>query len=200
MHVCIRPWTATYAPAIVEALSDAGVTDNLRDGLPSPTPRLTRARLSLCPDGGEGHTPSPSTPAARQRAASSSRDRAISTAARRSSAIMSSAASGAEGVHRGCEADMPLRLCRDRCSPRICRALCGKRRLLPSVGEGWLPAEGRAEAQRRQKRRGARYAAIFSLEGGFGMNAVLIVLGAMVTVVFARPWARLSAMAAAGAM
>lgn len=31
------------------------------------------------------------------------------------------------------------------------------------------------------------------------MNAVLIVLGAMVTVVFA-PWARHSAMAAAGAM
>ena len=32
MHVCIRPWTATDAPAIVEALSDAGVTDNLQIG------------------------------------------------------------------------------------------------------------------------------------------------------------------------
>ena len=36
MHVCIRPWTAADAPAIVEALSDAGVTGNLRDGLPKP--------------------------------------------------------------------------------------------------------------------------------------------------------------------
>ena len=36
MHVCIRPWTDADAPAIVEALSDAGVTDNLRDGLPKP--------------------------------------------------------------------------------------------------------------------------------------------------------------------
>lgn len=36
MHLSIRPWTAADAPVIVEALSDAGVTDNLRDGLPKP--------------------------------------------------------------------------------------------------------------------------------------------------------------------
>lgn len=55
MHVCIRPWTATDAPAIVEALSDAGVTDNLRDGLPKPyTEADARDYIAYARTAGEG--------------------------------------------------------------------------------------------------------------------------------------------------
>ena len=36
MQLSIRPWTEADAPVIAEALNDAGVTDNLRDGLPTP--------------------------------------------------------------------------------------------------------------------------------------------------------------------
>ena len=36
MQLSIRPWTEADASVIAEALNDAGVTDNLRDGLPTP--------------------------------------------------------------------------------------------------------------------------------------------------------------------
>ena len=55
MHVCIRPWTDADAPAIVEALSDAGVTDNLRDGLPKPyTEADARDYIAYARTAGEG--------------------------------------------------------------------------------------------------------------------------------------------------
>ncbi len=140
MHVCIRPWTATYAPAIVEALSDAGVTDNLRDGLPSPTPRLTRALHSLRPDGGEGHTLRH-----RRRRRGSGQHPAHETGQhppphggarllRRPPSLGQRVCT--EAVRQICR----FAFAETDLSPRVCGALCGQRRLLPSAGEGWLPA------------------------------------------------------------
>lgn len=55
MHLSIRPWEADDAPVIVEALSDTGVTDNLRDGLPKPyTEADARDYIAFAQTAGEG--------------------------------------------------------------------------------------------------------------------------------------------------
>lgn len=55
MHLSIRPWEAGDAPVIVEALSDTGVTDNLRDGLPKPyTEADARDYIAFAQTAGEG--------------------------------------------------------------------------------------------------------------------------------------------------
>ena len=55
MHLSIRPWEADDAPVIVEALSDTGVTDNLRDGLPEPyTEADARDYIAFAQTAGEG--------------------------------------------------------------------------------------------------------------------------------------------------
>lgn len=98
MHVCIRPWTAADAPAIVEALSDAGVTDNLRDGLPKPyTEADARDYIAYARTAGEGAYAF-AIDAGGEAAGSIQLTRQGNIhRVRRSSAITSSAASGAEG-------------------------------------------------------------------------------------------------------
>lgn len=55
MHLSIRPWEADDAPVIVEALSDTGVTDTLRDGLPKPyTEADARDYIAFAQTAGEG--------------------------------------------------------------------------------------------------------------------------------------------------
>lgn len=55
MQPSIRPWTEADAPAIVEAMNDAGVTDNLRDGLPKPyTEADARDYIAFAQTAGEG--------------------------------------------------------------------------------------------------------------------------------------------------
>lgn len=55
MHLSIRPWEADDAPVIVDALSDTGVTDNLRDGLPKPyTEADARDYIAFAQTAGEG--------------------------------------------------------------------------------------------------------------------------------------------------
>lgn len=55
MHLSIRPWEADDAPVIVEALSDTGVADNLRDGLPKPyTEADARDYIAFAQTAGEG--------------------------------------------------------------------------------------------------------------------------------------------------
>lgn len=61
MQHSIRPWTEADASVIAEALNDAGVTDNLRDGLPTPyTEADARDYIAFAQTAGEGPTPSPS--------------------------------------------------------------------------------------------------------------------------------------------
>lgn len=55
MQLSIRPWTEADAPVIAEALNDAGVTDNLRDGLPTPyTEADARDYIAFAQTAGEG--------------------------------------------------------------------------------------------------------------------------------------------------
>lgn len=55
MQLSIRPWTEADASVIAEALNDAGVTDNLRDGLPTPyTEADARDYIAFAKTAGEG--------------------------------------------------------------------------------------------------------------------------------------------------
>lgn len=55
MQLSIRPWTEADASVIAEALNDAGVTDNLRDGLPTPyTEADARDYIAFAQTAGEG--------------------------------------------------------------------------------------------------------------------------------------------------